>query len=93
MQDEQILRVENKLQLLLKEFHHSQKEVHRLQKENAQLQEKLEAALQRSNDLSQTLDVVKIKSFTENDTSKKELEKRLNTYLKEIDKCLQMLQS
>jgi chromosome segregation ATPase len=91
--DEQLQRLESKLQLLLKEFSVSQKEIVRLQKENAQLKQQVSEATNKSNQLSQTLDVLKIKSFTENDSSKNELEKRINNYLKEIDKCLLMLQS
>jgi chromosome segregation ATPase len=91
--DEQLQRLESKLQLLLKEFSASQKEIVRLQKENEQLKQQVSEATNKSNQLSQTLDVLKIKSFTENDSSKNELEKRINNYLKEIDKCLLMLQS
>jgi hypothetical protein len=93
LMEEQLQRLEIKLQLLLKEFHQSQREALRLQKENTQLRQQLDEASSKTNALSQTLDVMKIKSMTENDSSKKELEKRINQYLKEIDKCLSMLQS
>jgi hypothetical protein len=93
LMEEQLQRLESKLQLLVKEFHQSQREVLRLQKENTQLRQQLDEASSKTNALSQTLDVMKIKSMTENDSSKKELEKRINQYLKEIDKCLSMLQS
>ncbi len=91
--DEHIRRVEEKVQQLLKEYHQSQKEVHRLQKENLQLSQQLQTNTERSNNLAQTIDVMKIHSLTQNDTSKKELEKRINNYLKEIDRCLNLLQS
>ena len=91
--DEQIKRIEDKIQLLLKEYQQLQKELQRLQKDNLQLREELELKTKKSNDQAQTIDVLKIQSFTQNDTSKKELEKRINNYLKEIDKCLNLLQS
>ena len=91
--DEQIKRIEDKIQLLLKEYQQLQKELQRLQKDNLQLREELELKTKKSNDQAQTIDVLKIQSLTQNDTSKKELEKRINNYLKEIDKCLNLLQS
>ena len=91
--DEQIKRIEDKIQLLLKEYQQLQKELLRLQKDNLQLREALELKTKKSNDQAQTIDVLKIQSFTQNDTSKKELEKRINNYLKEIEKCLNLLQS
>ena len=91
--DEQIKRIEDKIQLLLKEYQQLQKELLRLQKDNLHLREALELKTKKSNDQAQTIDVLKIQSFTQNDTSKKELEKRINNYLKEIDKCLNLLQS
>ena len=88
-----IKRIEEKVQLLLKEYQQSQKELLRLQKENLELREALELKTKKSNAQAQTIDVLKIQSLTQNDSSKKELEKRINNYLKEIDKCLNLLQS
>ncbi len=91
--EEYIKRIEGKLLQLVKEFHQSQKEIQRLQKENMTLHQQLATNTKHSDDLAQTIDVLKIHSLTQNDSSKKELEKRINTYLKEIDKCLNLLQS
>ena len=88
-----IKRIEEKVQLLLKEYQQSQKELLRLQKENLELREALELKTKKSNAQAQTIDVLKIQSLTQNDSSKKDLEKRINNYLKEIDKCLNLLQS
>ena len=88
-----IKRIEEKLQLLLKEYQQSQKELLRLQKENLELRKALELKTKKSNAQAQTIDVLKIQSLTQNDSSKKDLEKRINNYLKEIDKCLNLLQS
>lgn len=91
--EDQIKRVDGKLQQLLKEYRHSQREIQRLQEENERLQERLKIQIQKSTELAQTVDVLKIHSLTKTDSSNKELEKRINSYLKEIDKCLALLQT
>lgn len=91
--DEHIQRLEEKLQLLLKEYHQRQKEVIRLEKTVAELREEHEMHKKSIAELSQTVDVLKIKNLASDEGSKKELEKRINIYLREIDKCLLLLQS
>jgi cell division septum initiation protein DivIVA len=91
--NEDIQRIEEKVSLLLKEYTFAQKEIQRLQKENTALQKQLETHTQKTSELNQTIDVLKINALTSNDSSKKDLEKRINTYLREIDKCLSLLQS
>jgi predicted nuclease with TOPRIM domain len=63
----------------------------RLQKENALLQEELEKKKTQSAALHQTIDSLKINTLTLDQDSRKDLEKRINLYLKEIDKCLSLL--
>jgi predicted nuclease with TOPRIM domain len=77
---EQIQRIENKVQQLLKEYNNAQKEIHRLQKENSHLAEQLQ-------------DAQSFPASNLEDKAKKDLEKRINTYLKDIDKCLALLHS
>lgn len=69
-----------------------------LQKENSQLKEdvtnaKQQAALSRENmdKLKQQVDVLKYNNGEMEETDKKEFEKRINSYLKEIDRCIAML--
>jgi hypothetical protein len=90
---EQIHRIENKVQQLLKEYHHAQKEVQRLQKENALLIQQLQARTEQADQLHQRMDTQKFAGTTIEDKAKKDLEKRINTYLKDIDKCLALLHS
>jgi chromosome segregation ATPase len=87
----QLKRIHTKLQLLLKQ--HTG-----LQKENSQLKEdvtnaKQQAALSRENmdKLKQQVDVLKYSNGEMGETDKKEFEKRINSYLKEIDRCIAML--
>jgi len=85
--------LEAKLQQLIKHYFQSERELVRLREENAGLKALLHDTKEKTQQLAQTIDVLKIKALTENDTTKKDLEKRINTYLREIDKCLTMLQS
>ena len=89
--EEQLQRVEEKVQQLLKQYQLAQKEVQRLQKENVHLQEQLQQTTTQANKLHQKVDSLKINALGLDDDSKKDLEKRINTYLKEIDKCLSLL--
>ena len=89
--DFQIKSIQDKLQQLLK-----QQGV--LQKENQKLKKDLEKALFATEEKEQTLqaiqqqmDVLKLGSGSLNDEEKNALSKRIDVYLKEIDKCLSLL--
>lgn len=90
---EQIQRIEEKVQQLLKEYHLAQREISRLQKENERLTEQLHTQTEYAHKLSQKLDTMKLNSTGLEEGAKKDLEKRINTYLKDIDKCLMLLHS
>lgn len=89
--NEQLQRVEEKVQRVLKEYAIAQKEIMRLQKENGKLKEQLQSKTELASQLQQKMDTVKMHGGSMDDKSKKELEKRINTYLKDIDKCLALL--
>jgi len=87
----QLKRIQEKLQQLLKQYGV-------LQKENSQLKEdvtnaKQQAVLYRENmdKLKQQVDVLKYSNGEMEESDKKEFEKRINSYLKEIDRCIAML--
>ena len=90
---EQIQRIENKLQQLLKEYNAAQKEIQRLQKENKRLSGQLQFFEEQAHEHNQKADVSKLGSQHLKSTSKKALEKRIDAYLKDIDKCLALLNS
>jgi archaellum component FlaC len=90
---EQINRIENKVQQLLKEYNTAQKEIQRLQKENEHLSRQLQLQTAQANELHQRVDVQFFSASNPDDKAKKDLEKRINTYLKDIDKCLALLHS
>lgn len=89
--DLQIKSIHDKLQQLLK-----QKSM--LQKENQKLAKELEKAIAINQDrekslqnVQQQMDVIKLRSGSLNEEEKSALGKRIDLYLKEIDKCLALL--
>ena len=86
--DVHIKRIQEKLQQLIKQHYE-------LQKENSQLKKELERSLNQSSNHQQTIEtlrqqveVLKISSGNWDEQDKKEFEKRINHYIKEIDKCI-----
>ncbi|MBV9986342.1 MAG: hypothetical protein JO301_01575 [Chitinophagaceae bacterium] len=90
--ESQIKNIQDKLQQLLRQQAALQKENQRLKKEldmAANLNQEKEQALQS---IRQQVDVLKMGSGTPlSETEKAVLSKRIDGYLKEIDKCLAML--
>ncbi|MBL0130453.1 MAG: hypothetical protein IPP43_04475 [Chitinophagaceae bacterium] len=89
--EQHLKRIQDKLQQILK--HHAV-----LQKENNKLKEELETALQKistqqkaGDELKQQVSILKVSSGEMNEPDKKEFEKRINGYLKEIDRCIALL--
>jgi len=89
--ENQLKRIQDKLQQVLKE--HAA-----LQKENLRLKEELDknrtqsfSHQQNIEDLKQQVDVLKITSGDWDPNDKKEFEKRINSYIKEIDRCIALL--
>jgi len=87
----QLKRIQDKLQLLLKNYA-------ALQKENLRLKEELDknrtqsfANQQSIENLKQQVEVLKISSGDWDENDKKEFEKRINSYIKEIDRCIALL--
>ena len=89
--EEQLKRIQDKLQQLVKR--HAA-----LQKENSKLREELETSRQKASvhqkgadELKQQVSVLKLNAGEMSETDKKEFEKRINGYLKEIDRCIALL--
>ena len=89
--DQQFNTLYDKLQQLLKQ--HS-----RLQRENERLRDELQKAkdheidcLQKMEELQQQITVLKVASGEMSEKDKKDFEKRINQYLREIDKCISFL--
>jgi cell division septum initiation protein DivIVA len=89
--DQQFNTINDKLQLLLKQHN-------RLKKENERLRQELEGQRQHTASAQQTIQglqeqiaLLKFASGDMNDQDKKEFEKKLNQYIREIDKCIAFL--
>lgn len=89
--DDHINRLNEKLQLLLKRYQ-------ALEKENEKLRLDVERRIQEEKllrekmlGLQQESEIVKATSEATGGTAKNELEKRINSYIREIDQCIAML--
>ena len=89
--ENQLKRIQDKLQQVLKDYA-------ALQKENLRLKEELDknrtqsfANQQNIEDLKQQVEVLKITSGDWEEGDKKEFEKRINSDIKELDRCIALL--
>ncbi len=89
--EQHLKRIQDKLQQLLKQHI-------AFQKENGKLKEELEAATVKiseqqkiADELKQQVSIMKLNAGEMGDADKKEFEKRINAYVKEIDRCIALL--
>jgi len=87
----QLKRIQEKLQQLLKQQASLQKENEELKAEVNRLQKESTAGQEHIKGLVQKVEILKISSGNWNDTDKKQFEKRINSYIKEIDRCITLL--
>lgn len=83
--------IQQKLQLLLKKYAALEKENLRLEKEVAKNNEVFAQQQQLVDTLKQQLQITKISAGTWNEKDKKDFEKRISSYIKEIDRCITLL--
>jgi len=89
--EDHIQRISEKMQQLLRQYQLQQKENERLKKELQQVKELESARARQLEELEQKVAVLKTATNNMSDADKKDLEKPLNHYLKEIDRCIEML--
>lgn len=87
----QLKRIHDKANQLVKQYHQLQIENEQLKKEVRSSFEKQELYRIKVENLEEKVAVLKTATRQLNDADKKEVEKRLNHYLKEIDRCITML--
>ncbi|HLF46181.1 MAG TPA: hypothetical protein VI548_07130 [Chitinophagaceae bacterium] len=87
----QLKRIQDKLQQLLKLQTALLNENQQLKKELAKSTKHSLIYQQHIDDLKQQVEVLKINSGNWDESDKKDFEKRINTYIKEIDRCISML--
>lgn len=86
----QLTNLQNKLQLLLKQSQHLLKENIGLKNEKEQLVDALNKKDEAIQKMQQQIDALKFNNTMDED-EKRHLEKRIDEYLREIDKCLSIL--
>ena len=88
----QFKRVHEKILLLLKQHQALQKENERLKDDLKKIQVQSEALSRDAEKFRQQADVLRLSGRGIEEPDKRMLEKRLNQYVREIDKCIALLQ-
>jgi hypothetical protein len=91
MSADQLKRINEKLQELVKKYESLQKENERLRAELIPAKEREVAFMEQIANLEQKLLVFKASTGRMDEAEKKDLDKKLHTYVKEIDRCISML--
>ena len=89
--EDQISKVNSKLQHLLKLYQHAQKENEKLKAALHQLQLSKEKQEEEQARLQQQVSILKTSLGQMTAPDKKAFEKQINQYLKEIDQCITLL--
>jgi hypothetical protein len=87
----QLNRIQDKLQQLLKQQAVLQKENLLLSDELEKIKKQNSTHRQTADTLKQQVEVMRITTGSWNDQDKKDFEKRITGYIKEIDKCIAVM--
>ena len=89
--EQHIKRINDKLKQLLKNYKLLQKENSRQSELIKQLKEAKEKDNQQITTLQEKISILKAATGKMNEADKKEFEKNINQYIREIDKCIGIL--
>ena len=89
--EQHLKRIQDKVQQLLKQHIAMQKENQFLKEELDSIKKDASKFRENSDSLKQQVEILKYSNGEMGDEDKKQFEKRINTYLKEIDRCITML--
>jgi hypothetical protein len=89
--EQHLKRIHDKLQHLLKRHDILQKENQSLKDELDQVKKQAEEFNSSAENLKQQVEILRYNSGEMDEEEKKQFEKRLTGYLKEIDRCITML--
>ncbi len=89
--EQHIKRIQDKLQQLLKQYAAVQKENSKLKEELQAAQTKIDIQQKNAEELKQQVSILKMNAIDMNEADKKEFERRINAYVKEIDRCIALL--
>jgi len=86
-----IKRINEKLQLLLKQYYRIEQENTKYRQQLADQKQQHVTMTERMEQMEQQVVILKAATSQLSEPDKKELDKKLNHYLKEIDRCINML--
>jgi len=89
--EQHLKRIQDKVQQLLKQHISLQKENQSLKEELDNIKKETSLFRENSETLKQQVEILKYSNGEMTEEDKKQFEKRINTYLKEIDRCIAML--
>ena len=89
--EQHLKRIQDKVQQLLKQHNALQKENKSLKEELDHIKKDASQFQENSDNLKQQVEILKYSNGEMGDEDKKQFEKRINGYLKEIDRCITML--
>jgi len=89
--DQQFNIINDKLQQLLKQHNRLQKENERLKEELQQSKTLETITQQKMEEMQQQITILKVASGELNEKDKRDFERKINQYIKEIDKCISFL--
>lgn len=89
--EQHLKRIQDKVQQLLKQHISLQKENQALKEELDIIKKETSHYKEDSESFRQQVEILKYSNGEMGDEDKKQFEKRINTYLKEIDRCIAML--
>jgi ABC-type iron transport system FetAB ATPase subunit len=91
MSVDQLKRISDKLQELVKRHEQLKRENERLRAELIPAKEREMAFMEQIGNLEQKILVLKAGTSNLSEAEKKEIDKKIHSYLKEIDRCISML--
>lgn len=89
--EQHLKRIQEKIQHLLKQHIALQKENESLKDELERLRKETSLSRENSATLRQQVEIMKYSNGEMEHEDKKQFEKRINTYIREIDRCIAML--
>jgi chromosome segregation ATPase len=89
--EQQVKRIQDKLQQLLKQHAALQKDNKQLSIELKEARQKITDQQKNTEELKQQVSILKMNAGEMSATDKKEFERRINAYVKEIDRCIALL--
>lgn len=89
--EQHLRRIQDKVQQLVKQHSVLQKENQSLKEELDLVKKEASEVRENSNTLKQQVEILRYSNGEMGEEDKKQFEKRINGYLREIDRCITML--